>query len=95
MISLVETMVSSRELAKRLSQAARDAWNSEEGQRIREELSADAGSYGACLRRVMESGGGARGYKDCARRSGIGMAFASVWGSSKAYGRPMVEVVAR
>ena len=48
MISLVETMVSNRELAKRLSQAARDAWNSEEGQRIREELSADAGSYGAC-----------------------------------------------
>ena len=88
-------MVSNRELAKRLSQSAREAWNSEEGLRMREELSADAVSYGSCLRRVMESGGGARGYQDCARRSGIGMAFASVWGSSKAYGRPMVEVVAR
>jgi len=88
-------MVSSRELAKRLSQAAREAWNSDEGQRMREELSADSASYGACLRRVMESGGGARGYKDCARRSGIGTAFASVWGSTRAYGRPMVEVVAR
>jgi hypothetical protein len=88
-------MVSNRELARRLSQASREAWNSEEGQRIREELSADTASYAACLRRVMESGGGSRGYKDCARRSGIGMAFASVWGSSKAYGRPMVEVMAR
>jgi len=88
-------MVSNRELAKTISHAVREAWNSDEGQRLREELSADAVSYGACLRRVMESGGGARGYKDCARRSGVGMAFASVWGSSKAYGRPMVEVVAR
>ena len=88
-------MVSNRELARRLSQSAREAWNSEEGMRIREELSSGSASYGACLRRVMESGGGKRGYEDCARRSGIGMAFASVWGSSKAYGRPMVEVVAR
>ena len=88
-------MVSNRELARTLSHAVREAWNSDEGTRIREELSADAGSYGSCLRRVMESGGGSRGYRDCARRTGIGTAFASVWGSSRAYSRPMVEVVAR
>jgi hypothetical protein len=88
-------MVSNRELARRLSQAAREAWNSEEGLRLREELSSDAIAYGACLRRVMESGGGSRGYRDCARRTGVGSAFAGVWGSSKAYGRPMVEVMAR
>jgi len=87
-------MVSNREIARAISRAVRDAWNTDEGQRMREELSADAGSYGACLRRVMESGGGKRGYADCARRTGIGSAFASVWGSSRTYARPpMVEVL--
>jgi len=74
-------MVSNREIAKTLSQAVREAWNSEEGMRIREELSSDTRTYADCLKRVMESGGGARAYKDCARRTNIGSAFASVWRS--------------
>jgi hypothetical protein len=74
-------MVSNRAIARQLSQAVREAWNSEEGMRIREELSSDAKSYGDCLKRVMESGGGARGYKNCARQTNVGSAFEGVWRS--------------
>ncbi len=71
--------VSRRDITEQMSEAMRKVWQTREGMRIREKLSSRSKKYAKCLERVMETGGGARAFEDCARKSNIGQSFERIW----------------
>jgi len=70
---------SRRDITEQMSEAMRKLWETREGMRIREKLSSRSKNYGKCLERVMETGGGAKAFRDCARKSNIGQSFERIW----------------
>ena len=68
-----------RGITEQMSEAMRKLWETREGMRIREKLSSRSKKYAKCLERVMETGGGARAFEDCARKSNIGRSFERIW----------------
>jgi len=68
-----------RGITEQMSEAMRKLWETREGMRIREKLSSRSKQYAKCLERVMETGGGARAFEDCARKSNIGQSFERIW----------------
>ncbi|MEM0071338.1 hypothetical protein [Metallosphaera sp.] len=82
-------------LRDELRQAVRAAWDTPDGNQLRDQLSnmETTDGYADCLHRAMMNGGGANAYKQCAIQTGVGNAIRSAWGKPPRSSARMPNVV--